>query len=144
MKGVVFMKKIRVVLGLALCLVFAFTFVACGSSSEEIAQDDAPSTAESLSFYDEKVGDGKEAKEGDKVKVDYTGKYEDGTVFDSSEGEGRDPFEFTIGNGEVIQGWDQGVPGMRVGGTRVLTVPPSLGYQDGKVMIFTIKLLKVS
>ena len=63
---------------------------------------------------------------GDTVHVHYTGRLDDGTQFDSSRG--RDPLSFTLGAGQVIGGWDQGVQGMRVGGRRRLTIPPQLGY----------------
>ena len=70
-------------------------------------------------------------------KADYTGKLTDGTVFDSSKSEGRTPIEFQVGMGQVIMGWDLGIPGvegeippMKVGGTRVLYIPFALGYGD--------------
>ncbi len=68
-----------------------------------------------------------EAKMGDTVTVHYVGTLADGTKFDSSIDRGE-PFSFTIGAGQVIQGWEQGLLGMRVGGKRVLTIPPELGY----------------
>ena len=77
------------------------------------------------------VGDGAEAKEGDTVKVQYVGAlFDNGTEFDAS-WQGDAPgqaFEFTLGGGQVIPGWDQGVAGMKVGGRRVLIIPPDLGY----------------
>jgi FKBP-type peptidyl-prolyl cis-trans isomerase len=72
------------------------------------------------------VGTGAEAVAGRTVEVDYTGWLLDGKQFDSSRGRG--PFAFALGGGQVIKGWDQGVAGMRVGGTRRLTIPPELGY----------------
>jgi FKBP-type peptidyl-prolyl cis-trans isomerase len=72
---------------------------------------------------DVKLGEGTEAKAGDLVIVSYEGKLKDGTIFDSSKS-----FQFTLGAGEVIKGWDQGIAGMRVGGTRKLEVPSKLGY----------------
>jgi peptidylprolyl isomerase len=75
------------------------------------------------------VGTGAEAKEGDKVTVQYVGQlFADGKEFDTSWKKGRTPFAFTLGQGQVIQGWDQGVPGMKVGGRRVLVIPPDLAY----------------
>jgi len=74
------------------------------------------------------VGKGIAAKAGDYVTVDYTGKLLSGKVFDSSQKPGREPFKFILGAGQVIKGWDQGVAGMKVGGTRILTIPASLGY----------------
>jgi FKBP-type peptidyl-prolyl cis-trans isomerase len=80
-----------------------------------------------LKIEDTKVGTGAVAKTGDTVSVQYTGYLTDGTKFDSSRDSGQ-PFQFTIGKGEVIAGWEQGIAGMKVGGTRKLTIPASLGY----------------
>ncbi len=87
-----------------------------------------PPGPEKLEIVDEKVGDGPEAKKGDKVKVHYTGTLMNGKQFDSSVG--KDPFSFTIGQGMVIKGWDEGVPGMKVGGKRKLTIPWQLAYGE--------------
>jgi peptidylprolyl isomerase len=74
-------------------------------------------------------GNGAMAKTGDKVTVQYVGALFNGSKeFDTSWKKGRTPFQFTIGTGQVIQGWDQGVPGMKVGGRRVLVIPPDLAY----------------
>jgi FKBP-type peptidyl-prolyl cis-trans isomerase len=81
----------------------------------------------SLGIVDVKVGSGAAAKAGDKVKVHYTGTLTNGKEFDSSRKRNQ-PFEFTLGQHQVIAGWDQGVAGMKVGGKRKLTIPPSLGY----------------
>ena len=97
------------------------------------------------------IGSGKEAKPDSEIKVDYTGWLEDGTEFDSSLKEGRTPLSITLGIGQVIQGWDQGVPGMKVGGKRKLTIPPHLGYGNRSVgsippnstLIFEVNLLEV-
>jgi len=91
--------------------------------------DEAPPTG--LVKKDIVVGDGAEAKDGDTVKVQYVGAlYDKGTEFDASWTGDKpgDGFEFTIGGQQVIQGWDQGVAGMKVGGRRVLVIPPDLGY----------------
>ncbi|HEY5383285.1 MAG TPA: FKBP-type peptidyl-prolyl cis-trans isomerase [Candidatus Paceibacterota bacterium] len=92
-----------------------------------------PSANSGLVVQDEVVGTGVEAQPGDQVSVNYTGKLENGTVFDTSVG--RPPatgctqgFCFVLGAGKVIPGWDQGVAGMKVGGKRVLIIPPSLAY----------------
>src|SRR3954467_11107200 len=75
------------------------------------------------------TGTGAAAKEGDKVTVQYVGTlFNGGREFDTSWQKGRTPFEFTIGQGQVIQGWDQGIPGMKVGGRRVLVIPSDLAY----------------
>jgi FKBP-type peptidyl-prolyl cis-trans isomerase FkpA len=73
------------------------------------------------------VGTGAEAAAGQMVTVHYTGWLTDGTKFDSSK-DRSDPFVFPLGAGHVIKGWDEGVQGMKTGGTRKLTIPPALGY----------------
>ena len=97
-------------------------------------------------------GQGSEANEYNKITVNYTGKLEDGSIFDSSLKKGRDPFTFTLGVGSVIKGWDLGVKGMKVGGKRKLTIPPELGYGDqgagsvippGATLYFTIELVGI-
>jgi FKBP-type peptidyl-prolyl cis-trans isomerase FkpA len=80
-----------------------------------------------LQYQDLVVGSGVEAKAGDLVSVHYTGWLDDGAKFDSSLDRGQ-PFEFTLGLGKVIQGWDEGVAGMKVGGKRKLIIPPDLAY----------------
>lgn len=88
-----------------------------------------PKGPDSLQKEDVVVGTGPEAKVGDTVKVHYTGTLlKGGDPFDSSVG--REPFSFTLGKGEVIKGWDQGVPGMKVGGKRKLTIPSDLAYGE--------------
>jgi FKBP-type peptidyl-prolyl cis-trans isomerase len=86
-----------------------------------------PPGPKTLEIVDDVVGTGDEAKSGDTVKVHYTGTLMNGKKFDSSRDKG-DPFSFTLGQGKVIKGWDQGVVGMRVGGKRRLTIPSELGY----------------
>lgn len=80
-----------------------------------------------LKITDRVVGTGAKPKKGDVVRVHYTGTLENGVKFDSSVDRGQ-PFKFTIGMGEVIKGWDEGVMSMQVGGKRQLIVPPELGY----------------
>lgn len=98
------------------------------------------------------VGKGVEAVSGKEVTVNYTGILTDGTKFDSSLNEGRTPFVFTLGAGDVIAGWDQGIVGMKVGGKRKLTIPSSLGYgpngsppviPPNATLIFEVELLEV-
>ena len=98
------------------------------------------------------VGTGIEAKKGQTVSVHYTGWLTDGKKFDSSKDHGR-PFSFALGRGQVIQGWDQGVAGMKVGGKRKLTIPPELGYgaqgfpgaiPANSTLVFEVELLGIS
>ena len=113
---------------------------------------DGVKTASGLQYWDIRVGTGDIAKEGSHVRVHYTGWLTTGKKFDSSVDAGT-PFTFTIGNGEVIKGWDEGVTGMKVGGKRQLRIPPDLGYgptgtPDGPIpanatLIFDIQLLDV-
>jgi FKBP-type peptidyl-prolyl cis-trans isomerase len=97
------------------------------------------------------VGDGATATAGQSVSVHYTGWLTDGTKFDSSVDRG-DPFEFNLGRGQVIAGWDQGVAGMQVGGKRKLTIPPEMGYGSrgaggvippNATLVFDVELLAV-
>ncbi len=89
--------------------------------------DDTVTTASGLKYVDVKVGAGAAPTAGKKVKVHYTGRLADGKKFDSSVDRGQ-PFEFVIGVGQVIKGWDEGVLSMKVGGQRKLVIPPNLGY----------------
>ncbi len=113
--------------------------------------DDPTETAEGLRYTDLTVGEGTEAAEGNTVSVHYTGTFEDGGKFDSSLDRGT-PFSFTLGRGEVIQGWDLGVQGMRVGGTRVMWIPSELAYGEAghpagiapnTPLLFQVELLDV-
>lgn len=85
--------------------------------------------ADGLKVQDITVGDGAVAEKGMAVRMHYTGWLTDGTEFDSSHNRGQ-PLPFTIGAGNVIRGWDEGVPGMRVGGKRRLTIPPAMAYGE--------------
>ena len=87
----------------------------------------AMTTDSGLIIEDLNVGAGDEARAGQTVSVHYTGWLTDGRKFDSSKDRGQ-PFKFRLGGGEVIAGWDEGVQGMKVGGTRVLVIPAELGY----------------
>ena len=84
-------------------------------------------TASGLQYADTVIGDGAQAKDGDTVSVHYTGWLEDNTKFDSSKDRNQ-AFSFKLGAGMVIKGWDEGVAGMKIGGTRKLTIPSELGY----------------
>jgi peptidylprolyl isomerase len=104
-----------------------------------------------LIITDEIIGTGKEAKKGSLLFVHYTGTLDDGTPFDSSHERGK-PFQFVIGTGRVIKGWDLGVMGMKEGGKRILFVPAHLGYGERQIgerisphsnLHFTVELLEV-
>jgi FKBP-type peptidyl-prolyl cis-trans isomerase len=84
-------------------------------------------TPDGLQYTDDQVGTGAVAEPGKNVSVHYTGWLMNGTKFDSSRDRGQ-PFNFPLGAGRVIKGWDEGVAGMRVGGKRTLIIPPDLGY----------------
>ena len=108
--------------------------------------------SEQLEIEDQVVGDGKEAVPGMSVEVHYTGWLTDGSKFDSSH-DREQTFNFKLGAGQVIQGWDQGVAGMKVGGTRKLTIPPGLGYgargaggviPPNATLVFKVELISVS
>jgi FKBP-type peptidyl-prolyl cis-trans isomerase FkpA len=103
-----------------------------------------------LKYQDLKVGDGEEIRPGDYVRVHYTGWLTDGKKFDSSHDRGQ-PFTVLIGTGKVIKGWDEGVPGMRVGGKRKLIIPSALAYGTRGVpgtippnadLVFEIEVIK--
>lgn len=99
---------------------------------------------------DIKIGNGEEVKEGDVVSVHYVGKLQNGQEFDASKKRGE-PFEFTVGAGRVIQGWEEGVIGMKVGGERVLVIPPEKAYGEAGIgpipgnatLVFSIELLEI-
>jgi peptidylprolyl isomerase len=107
-------------------------------------------TPSGLQYQDTVVGNGASPQPGQRVTVNYTGWLTNGKQFDSSVG--REPFTFTIGQGEVIKGWDEGVASMKIGGKRRLTVPPHLGYGErgagadippNSTLIFDVDLLGV-
>ena len=113
---------------------------------------DGVKTESGLQYWDIKVGTGPVANKGDRVKVHYTGWFTDGKKFDSSV-DAHQPYSFTVGKGDVIKGWDEGVSGMKVGGKRQLRIPPELAYGDAgfktivppnATLIFDVQLLAVT
>jgi len=114
-------------------------------------EDQVVETATGLGYVDLVEGTGARPKTGDTVSVHYTGRLKSGQKFDSSVDRGT-PFEFPVGKGRVIKGWDEGVSSMKVGGKRKLIIPAHLGYGDrgaggvippGATLIFEVELLKI-
>ncbi len=108
-------------------------------------------TASGLIIEELVIGSGEEAKAGDTAVVHYTGWLTDGSKFDSSK-DRNDPFAFGLGRRQVIGGWDEGVQGMKIGGTRKLTIPPELGYgargaggviPPNATLVFEVELLEL-
>jgi len=134
----------------ALVCLLLFAAVGCGGGSNAPSSPPAASGTGMLVIEDLVVGTGPAVAVGNTVTVHYVGTLQNGAQFDSSYASGR-PFTFRVGVGQVITGWDQGVPGMQVGGKRRLTIPPSLGYGSQAVgsippnstLIFEIDLLSI-
>ena len=153
------LKKILILVAAS---VLALALVGCGKATDNPApKPAAPDTSSSptqdevatdLVIEDLTVGEGAEATVGSTAVVHYTGWLADGTMFESSKDSGR-PFEFSVGAGRVIAGWDQGVQGMKVGGVRKLTIPSELAYgpqgagngviPPNATLVFEIELLEV-
>lgn len=122
---------------------------ACGGGGTDFPTNTEPPAP--LQADDLVVGDGAVAEVGDRLTVHYEGRLENGNVFESSYASGV-PFVFTVGVGQVIAGWDQGIPGMQVGGQRRLTIPPHLAYGNtspspaippNATLIFDVELLSI-
>jgi FKBP-type peptidyl-prolyl cis-trans isomerase len=151
--------KTKMIVGLVCFVVLNSAAVKAEESTNKPASTPAtnatPKKAENvmeLKKEDIKVGTGAVAEAGKSVTVHYTGWLTDGKKFDSSKDHGQ-PFTFQLGAGQVIKGWDQGVAGMKVGGQRKLTIPPSLGYgaagagggliPPNATLVFEVELLDV-
>lgn len=140
-----------------------FVFAACDSNEDpdefvegplprEVAEEDYTVTDSGLQYFDFVAGEGSEAVTGDTLFVDYTGWLTNGFIFDSSVLiAGRSPIRVIIGTTNVIQGWTEGLQGMREGGQRQLVIPPSLGYGSfgqgavppNAVMIFEVEVVSL-
>jgi FKBP-type peptidyl-prolyl cis-trans isomerase len=154
------MTKYAAVIAIILALTAVFVLAQSTTRKSTKPNTSAPTkvvgdgvrTPSGLVYWDIRVGNGEVAKEGSHVRVHYTGWLTNGKKFDSSVDAGT-PFDFTIGNGEVIKGWEEGVAGMKVGGKRQLRIPPALGYgaegtPGGPIpananLIFDVQLLQV-
>ena len=134
--------------GLLISLTLLMT--ACSKSGPTKVSGPGTTTASGLQYWDIKTGNGATAAPGKEVAVHYTGWLTDGTKFDSSVDRGQ-PFDFLLGAHQVIQGWDEGVAGMKVGGKRQLRIPPGLGYgaqpmgpiPPNSTLIFDVELVGV-
>lgn len=152
-------NKPRLISVFILVLLVSALLAACGDNTAVPSAATAPAgtatpeltkSATGLKYYDTVVGKGTQPKVGQTVSVHYSGYLTNGTKFDSSVDRGQ-PFKFVLGVGQVIQGWDEGVATMKVGGKRRLIIPPQLGYGhsgSGPIppnaeLIFDVELLAV-
>ncbi len=127
-------------------------FLACAAGvAQNKKESRVVTTSSGLQYEDTKVGTGREAKSGDTVSVLYVGKLTNGKEFDSNL-DRNNPFTFQLGKGKVIQGWDEGIAGMKEGGSRKLTIPANLAYgargfppviPPNSELRFQVELLKV-
>lgn len=144
-------KKIISGLIILLALVLAFFFLMGPKELNAPTEQNSVKNMDELKIETLQEGTGEVSKNGDNLTVHYTGTFEDGTKFDSSV-DGGTPFEFTLGAGQVIKGWDQGMLGMKVGEKRKLTIPYTLGYGENgygpippkATLIFEVELLKIN
>lgn len=144
-----FNQSVAVAAGVVVVALF-FVFGSPFAASLSLFQSADIGEQGQLVVQDEVIGTGATAMLGDIVTVNYTGKLENGTVFDTSVGRG--PLQFILGAGQVIAGWEQGIQGMKVGGKRLLIVPPHLGYggdaygpiPSNSTLVFEVTLLEVT
>ena len=150
------MKKMKMVMMVAaLSMVFTVPALAAAEKSKSEGKSSVAktvTTASGLKYTDVKVGSGASPVKGKQVKVHYTGTLENGKKFDSSV-DRNEPFNFVIGVGQVIAGWDEGVMSMKVGGKRKLIIPSKLGYgargaggdiPPNATLLFDVELLDVA
>jgi peptidylprolyl isomerase len=149
--------KVFLVGGVAILLAAAVTVATISAITGDVnaapdKDEKVVTTASGLKYVELKVGDGKEAKEGSKVIVHYTGKLENGKKFDSSLDRNKPFGPIELGAGEVIKGWDEGLQGMKVGGKRKLIIPSKLGYGErgageaippNATLIFEVELIEI-
>jgi len=147
-------RIILIVALLASAAIFSYASWKRNQPSEitQIQGENMTTTESGLAYEEIVVGEGPQAQAGDTVSVHYTGWLEDETKFDSSKDRNQ-PFEFQLGAGMVIKGWDEGVAGMQVGGTRKLIIPSELGYGSrgaggvippNATLIFEVELLAIN
>ena len=126
-------------------ILILINLILIGCNNKEIIMENG------LIIEDKLIGEGVVAEKYSIATVHYTGRLEKGKQFDSSKQIGREPLRFTLGTGQVIKGWDQGIIGMKVGGQRKLIIPPHLGYGDqdmgvippNSTLIFNIELIEI-
>lgn len=132
--------------------------IVVGSGADEVGERTAAlkeavdnnGKLKSMVIDDIKIGEGAEVKNGDTVSVHYVGTLQNGTEFDNSNKRGQ-PFEFTVGGGQVIKGWEEGLLGMKVGGNRILVIPPEKAYGENGIgpipgnatLVFAIELIEI-
>jgi len=139
------MKTIKLIINLSIIM----SIVGCSSTSK-IKLNETYTSESGLQYVYTEKGDGIQANAGDKVSVHYTGKLTNDTVFDSSVKRGK-PFEFSLGQGQVIKGWDEGIALMKVGDKMTLIIPPELGYGEkdmgvipsNSTLVFDVELINV-
>lgn len=144
--------RIKTVVLIIIILFVGFYYINSNNNTEDTVTEENEETKEvtELQIEDIQLGTGQEAQAGDVLSVHYTGTLLDGTKFDSSVDRGQ-PFQFQLGAEQVIQGWEEGFAGMRVGGTRRLVIPPHLAYgaterpglPANSTLIFDVELLEI-